>query len=402
MNSRRLMCLLLLALIGIGLAAQDAAAIPVFARKYGFECTMCHSNIPRLNDFGQLYRMNGYRLPGREDAEKTVLDVQAPVAFRTSAGYNLEQNNDASGLDDLAAMQLNGLDLLSAGLLARNIGYSMVYVPHYGESRGVVGQDGALEMASVVFSGLARTWLNVRVGRYEPAYVPFSVKRQLGVAPYEVLDMSFPGGPASSETQTGIEVSGFGRNRFAYAAGLVMGSETNAADDNPTDVYGRASYVFGAGQGQTAGQRIGVLSYLGQARPFGHIAAERENFTRVGADVSLNALHCNLAAQYLYFLDDPTLWGRPATEDQVTWSGGFAELSCLPHVNVVAFARYDYVDAPSVDNKDVNRATVGVRYYVVDNCALHGEYSYRSVKSLSPGVDDATLSFFTARVDFAF
>ena len=334
-----------------------------------------------------------------------MLEVQAPVAFRTSAGYNVEEYNDAAGESDLSALQLNGLDILSAGVLGKNIGYSMVYVPQVAPSRGVAGQDGTLEMASVVFSSLADTWLNVRVGRYEPAYVPFSVKRQLSVAPYEVLDMSFPGGPAFSETQTGIELSGWGRNRFLYAAGLVMGSETNRANDNPTDFYGRAAYVIGAGQGQTAGQRIGVLAYYGKARsavPPEPAENFKEAFTRLGGEASLNAMHCNLALQYLFSSDNAALWGGPADADKVTWSGGFAELSCLPRVDTVAFARYDYVDAPSNANADINRATVGVRYYFVDNCALHAEYSYRGVKSIVSGQDDGTLSFFTARVDFAF
>ena len=70
--------------------------------------------------------------------------------------------------------------------------------------------------------------------------------------------------------------------------------------------------------------------------------------------------------------------------------------------NAAGIVDFDFVDAPSDFGADVNRATAGVCYYFVDNCALHGEYSYRSVKSKYTGVDDATLSFFTARVDFAF
>ncbi len=401
MNSRILACLSFLALAVAGLAVQDAAAVPVFARKYGFECTMCHSNAPRLNDFGQLYRMNGYRLPGRENDEKTVLEVQAPVAFRTSAGYNLDHFNDSAGQRDLSALQVNGFDLLSGGLLGRTIGYSLVYVPQMVASRGVVGQTGNLEMASVVFSGLAQTWLNVRVGRYEPAFVPFSVKRQLSVAPYEILDMSFPGGPSFSETQTGIEVSGYGKNRFNYAAGLLTGSNLNRSDDNPTDFYGRASYVIGPGQGQTAGQRIGILGYYGKARTEELAVDTKETFSRLGGEASLNYAHCNLALEYLYGWDKAPLWGQTDGKT-VTWSGGFAELSYLPCTEAVAFARYDYVNKPSIDNQDINRGTVGVRYYFVDSCALHGEYSYRSVKSTEVGVGDAKLSAFTARVDFAF
>ena len=48
-----------LAVVAATLWAQSASAVPVFARKYGFNCTMCHSDVPRLNDFGQRFRMNG-------------------------------------------------------------------------------------------------------------------------------------------------------------------------------------------------------------------------------------------------------------------------------------------------------------------------------------------------------
>jgi hypothetical protein len=401
MRPRTLAALLFLAIALAGLWPQGANAVPVFARKYGFECTMCHSNIPRLNDFGQLYRMNGYRLPGRENEEKTVLQVQAPIAFRTSAGYNVENYNSDSETD-LSAFQLNGLDLLSAGVLARKMGYFMVYVPQMASSRGVAGQEGSLEMASVVMNHLGSQWVNLRVGRFEPAYVPFSVKRQLGVAPYEVYEAAFPGGPAFSETQSGLEFYGWGRQRLAYALGWVTGSETNQPDDVPADVYGRVSWVLGNGWGQTMGQRIGVVGYLGQARPNLRATVGQESFYRLGADASLNAFHCNLALQYLYGREDPVLWDREAGADDVTWSGGFAELSCLPRVDLVAFARFDFVDAPTGSNTDVTRATVGGRYYFVDNVALHLEYSYRTMNAAIEGADDATLSFVTARLDLAF
>ncbi len=143
----------------------------------------------------------------------------------------------------------------------------MVYVPPISAARGLAEQEGTLEMASLVLSDLAGSWLNARVGRFEPAYVPFSVKRQLSVAPYEVYDLAFPGGPALSEVQSGIELSGYGPQRFQYAAGWVDGSATNAPDDTPADFYGRAAYVINPGEGQTVGQRLGVIGYLGSARP---------------------------------------------------------------------------------------------------------------------------------------
>ena len=399
MRARRLWTLL--ALAGVLAAAWPGAvgAVPVFARKYGFQCTMCHSNMPRLNDFGVRYRMNGYRLPSRESEEKTVLQSPAPVALRTSAGYTGVARDAAAGEDE-SDFRLNGLDLLSAGTLGPKIGYFLVYLPQIGEARGVAPQDGALEMASVVFSGLVGSWLNVRAGRFEPAFVPFSVKRQLGAAPYEVYDYSFPAGPSLSETRSGLEVAGYGRGGFQYAAGVVTGSETNRTYDTPCDAYARAAYVLGAGEGQTAGQRLGLVGYLGQARPAEALggATAMQSFYRAGVDASLNVAHLNLALQYLWSRDDAALWGAA---DAAEYSGGFAELSVLPRVDLVGFARFDLVQAPDVDGRDVTRWTAGGRYYAVDNVALHLEYSYRTLVEATP-TDDAVESAVTGRADFAF
>jgi hypothetical protein len=40
---------------------QKAEAIPAFARKYDFNCNVCHvPGFPKLNDFGNLFRDRGY------------------------------------------------------------------------------------------------------------------------------------------------------------------------------------------------------------------------------------------------------------------------------------------------------------------------------------------------------
>ncbi len=225
-------------------------------------------------------------------------------------------------------------------------------------------------MASVVFSGLGSPWLNLRAGRFEPAYAAFSVKRHLGITPYEVYEYAFPGGSPFSETREGVELTGSGRG-FAYAAGLVNGSATNLPDDGPADVYARASMVIGEGEGQSAGQRIGVTGYVGRARPGradpDAVPGALESFTRVGVDASLNLAQVNLAAQWLYGNDNRTLWGRP---DDVCWNGFFAELSWQPQVQCVAFARYDLVQVPTWLGEDVTRLTGGGRYYFADNLAL--------------------------------
>lgn len=380
----------------LALQAAPAGAVPVFARKYGFSCTMCHSNYPRLNDFGARYRRNGYRLPGRENDEKTVLHSPPPVALRTTAGFNYDKlANSAS--PDVRQLQLNGLDLLSAGLISYNAGYIFVYTPVISGSRGVAPQDGSLEMASVIFSRLRSTWLNVRAGRFEPAYAAVSPKRQLSVSPYEIYNFSFPNGPALSKTQSGVEVTGYGGHGASYAAGWVNGSDTGSASQAASDFYARVEKVFGEGEGQTAGQRVGLMGYSGSAVPDSTLpAAGSKAFRRAGIDASLNYSRLNLALQYINGVDSKALWG---TGSDVNFSGGLAELSYLPATDLVWFFRYDIVDTPRSLDMNIHRWTLGGRYYPADNLALHPEYSYRKQNSAA---GDITENFFTARLDYAF
>jgi len=381
-------------------ALRPASAVPVFARKYGFNCTMCHSNFPRLNDFGWRYRTNGYQIPGREEDDKTILESPTPLAMRTTAGYVLDEFDNTPDEDDVSQFRLEGLDVLSGGLLGHNIGYFMIYTPQIDESNWVAGQPGSLEMANVMFSNLASTHLNARVGRFEPAYVPFSAKRNLTFSPYEIYDLTFPGGPAFSDTQVGIELTGYTRRGCSYAVGWIDGSGSNDKDDTPSDFYLRGAKVFGEGEGQTAGHRVGAIGYFGRSKPEGSPpGASRRSFTRWGVDASLNFPQWNVGAQWLYGSDDAQLWGTAADVDL---SGGFVEANYLPTTRLTAFGRYDWVSLPSEINEDVTRWTVGARYYLEDNLAWHTEFSRRTQDSATLGVGDATESFFTTRMDVAF
>ena len=411
MSRSKLAFLLLAAMaVPILLWPSDAGAVPVFARKYGFACTMCHSSFPRLNDFGVRFRDNGYRLPSRESEERTVLQGPAPFAARVSGGYDYDQFQDSpEAVEEVRQFRLDGLDLLSAGLMARNIGYFAVYVPQIDASRGVAGQDGTLEMASVVFSHLGSSWLNVRAGRFEPAYVAFSVKRHLSVTPYEIYDFSFPGGSAFSDTQTGLELYGQGRHGLHYAVGWLDGADSdstgaNLSDDPPADVYARVSVVFGAGEGQTAGHRIGIVGYSGKARSLtagpGSAPSDRKCYQRYGADASLNYAQLNLALQYLWGSDDEGFWGATESQD---FSGGFAELTWQPMTRLAAFARYDSVDAPDAATQEgISRTSAGARYSFADQLALHAEYSRATTSFRAPATPDMQEDFFTVRLDFAF
>jgi hypothetical protein len=53
----------ILALFLGALSTAPAQAIPIFAQRYHFHCSQCHSVLPELNAFGNYFRNHGYRLP---------------------------------------------------------------------------------------------------------------------------------------------------------------------------------------------------------------------------------------------------------------------------------------------------------------------------------------------------
>ena len=71
----------------IVLVPAEAQALPAFARKYGVACSTCHEVWPKLNDFGQLFRDNGYRM--KRDRDEPVQQPFAywPIAMRATVGY---------------------------------------------------------------------------------------------------------------------------------------------------------------------------------------------------------------------------------------------------------------------------------------------------------------------------
>ncbi|MGC8861798.1 MAG: hypothetical protein ACP5R5_03370 [Armatimonadota bacterium] len=379
--------------------ALPSEAIPVFARKYGYNCTMCHSAFPRLNDYGLRYRQNGYQLPGRENEDINVLQAQAPFAGRTSVGYNYDRIRNVPGETSVNQFQANGLDILSGGLFRRNVGYFMIYTPEIRGSRGIVPQDGNLEMANVVFSNLRSTWLNIRVGQFEPEYLPISAKRSLTYSPYEIYAFAFPSGLPLSDTQSGLELYGYGPGGFKYAAGWVNGSNSNRSDDSPADFYLRGVKIFGQGEGQTVGQRLGVLGYFGRARPDPTFpVTTRQSFNRIGLDASLNYRQLNLSLVWMKGTDDAALWNAASDVD---FTGGFAELIYQPAFDLVMFTRWDAVNPDNASGiDDIKRWTLGGRYYLYENISLHMEYSY--AKQRNPAGPDETEKFFTTRIDFAF
>ena len=124
-----------------------ANAIPAFARKYNFACNVCHvPGFPKLNDFGNLFRDQGYQL-GTDNDLPTFEGITMgfwPVSMRTTAGYELAGQKVDGAKAQTGGVWSAALDLLSFGTLHRNIAFGIVFTG----ASATPGSGGSIDLES--------------------------------------------------------------------------------------------------------------------------------------------------------------------------------------------------------------------------------------------------------------
>jgi hypothetical protein len=399
------------------LAAGPARAIPAFARKHGFNCNMCHTAFPELNDFGQRVRDDGYQIPGQEGREAGVIATPPPIAFRASTGLALAGSDAGS----TAGFGLFGFDLLASGVLHKNVSFLIIYTPRLDEpaaafSGGEPGQTGALESANLVFSNLIPGALNLRIGRFEPAVHAFSSKRSFYLfSPYEAFEFTTPNNTHSfADNQVGVEASGHFRNGFKYGCGIVNGTGANPDNNRNKDVYLNLFQTFGRGDGQTAGQRIGVFGYYGWQptrvdsafmSPTGETdGSGNKAFYRIGLDGSFNWKTLNVECLWMKGADDKA-FNTIEPNENYAYTGWLAKIDYAALINnrLMASVLFNRVSPPDADEERRVDTMAGlVRYYLGDwsavNIAVHGEVARRTTGDADKTAD----TIYSLLLDFSF
>ncbi len=451
--------------------SSPAQAIPAFARKYDLPCSVCHlPSFPKLNDFGNTFRDHGYQLGNDNDLPvyEALTKGYWPVAFRTTVGYQsatLHHAGDGAtaGLSSnltSGSFGFTGLDILSFGLLARDITYGLVYTPGLGSAGfGAGGDEGDLEAAFVRLDNLFHSnyLMNVKVGKYElelPASekrsptlnTPFVIYHYMAGTPY-VTSLDNPGllptqtyaNPNDfglGENHPGLELSGIrttpGEGMFRYSLNALSNSDLNTGGSGggrTLNFYGRVTQSLGGGYGVVSGQRLGLIGVYGEAPtrpsalclppnpPCGATGGGGKSFYRVGGDLSLTLLaQLNLIMAYLHGNDSKALFlsqGIVGARDAV-WDGGFIELDYNPAQwsEWLFIYRYDLIRNShqgdptfSAHFNNVDSHTLMARYNFnistrVDTTA-HVEYNYFKTKGTSPSGNDQMGQTVLAAFDFA-
>jgi hypothetical protein len=306
--------------------ASTAHAVPAFARKYQTSCQTCHIVFPKLNAFGEAFRLRGYRMPGEtEDMVK-----QPPVSLGSPAykklwpqaiwpgeiassvplavNVKLADVNVSSIDEDGAASSIKNdlqfpqeVNVFGAGTLGEHVSY-------LGEITFGENPDGSvaveLEHAHMGFdSPFGREDLfHFRIGKFAPNLVDGF--QEMWIATDAGIDTLFAYNPIGINGGTGLAedaspspislpaivrgVEGYGiiQHRAMWVAGLANGigpganGTTGRFDgNNAKDVYARFDYKIGGMglDGDTGGKpipeknwrdnsvRIGAFTYGGDA-----------------------------------------------------------------------------------------------------------------------------------------
>ncbi|MBI3355959.1 MAG: hypothetical protein HY038_04165 [Nitrospirae bacterium] len=368
---------------------KNANAIPAFARKYGFSCNVCHvPGFPKLNDTGNLFRDQGYQLGADQDipTHESISMGYFPLSFRTTVGYQRASvRTDGTGITT-GGFGFTGLDILSFGILDRNIAFGVVFTPGLGSAGfGTGASDSDLESAFVRLMRLERFvgvksepgdyLVNLRVGKFE-LDVPFSEKRSPTLNTPFVMYHYLPGTPytatisgtstssylnpnsfAIGENQPGAEVTGIkktsatsGYFRYSLAAlttnafsgplsGCSAGTTCGTGGRN-VNFYGHMTQSFG-GYGVVTGQRIGIFGAYGTAPTVVNatcptcqaVAGSGQPFSRIGGDVSLTFDgQWNLFGAVMHGNDSKNLFVSQGivNAQNASWNGAFVELDWHP------------------------------------------------------------------------
>jgi hypothetical protein len=428
-----------LAALGLLLAATQAAyGIPAFARKYGLRCSDCHEAWPKLNNFGQMFKDNGYQLMTGHDAPIYQQAAYFPIMFRTNVMWHRESDNrvatdivpgnPAMGQVEskvtTSGFDISGLDIWTAGTLYKNISFAV---------EPDIDSSGKVHLITywVRFDNLLGSrWLNLKVGEFELDNV-ISEDRELFTSNqggfYQSYHFTPPGDRTSfglGDHQLGAELLGHSSNGYTRYSISVLNS-TDGQVGSPTKTYDTyADFMQGFELPKLGLQKVGAFAYVGErptffqtsnGAPIAGTGMGNRSFSRTGVYGLWYAGKFDLSTFYLHGSDNVFLGnGVQANQPSAlppgaagpTWNGGFAELHYTYNPQLILLSKFETVQMSRAANPslrknlgDVRVWTVGYRWYPIMSpragLAWYQEYSRNLTTGTAPltGRDDTSSSY---------
>ena len=404
-------------------SAPKSSAIPAFARKYSLPCSACHTAWPELNNFGQVFRDNGYQLENDRDSPIWQNPTYWPMTFRITPQWHRENTDhqpvdatpgDPTTLGEGKVLQhgfdLSGVDIWAAGTLYKDISFSVL---PSSDSSG----NFHFENAFVRFDNLLKSrWLNVKLGKFELDNL-VSEKRFLFLSANGGLYQTYhfaPAGDANDfglgDNQLGVELMGHSVNSYTrYSVSLLSSNSGNVGlpSNRTYDAHLAFSQAFQVGR--MGLQRLGGYAYIGRRPTFSQTSSGvpipgtgsgNKPFYRVGFAGNLNILDgkWEFLPFFMHGYDNvflgtstPANQALPPGARAPTWNGGFLESHYFVNPKLVLTGRYELIrmsrqalSATPSEQGNIDAYSFGYRWYPImfsrAGLAQHTEYSI--VKSI--------------------
>jgi len=324
---KRWLTVLALGLCEVAVLASPADAIPPFARRYRVSCQLCHSPVPRLNEFGEQFAANGFMFAPGEEPRDTIatgdplLDLAAtfPIGLRIDAYTQaLTEVQDETRVDFQIPY---GIKLFSSGLITKNISY---YLYFFLSERGEVA---GLEDAYVQFSDLGGSGVSLIAGQFQVSDPLFKRELRLEFEDYQVYRVRVGDTRADLTYDRGLMALYSPWSGGDLSVQVVTGRGLDPTGQNRQ--FDRDPWKnFALRYSQDVGPlRLGVFGLIGREEADG----VENDFTVFGPDATLQlARTLELNAQYLRRSDDDPFFGLAGEPVDTDVDGGFAELIWSP------------------------------------------------------------------------
>ena len=371
------------------LFAQQAAAIPAFARKYDMSCNTCHAAVPKLKPYGEEFAGNGFRLEGKEPPrflretgdDWLQLMRELPLAIRLEGHAAWEPQK--TGKTDFQAPWI--LKLLSGGVVTERVSYYFYFF--FSEK----GEQAGIEDAFLQYNNFFDIDLDLTVGQFQVSDPLFKRELRLSRADYLVYGLRPPDSRIDLKYDRGIVLSlGLPTGTDLVLEGL-NGNGIGSLEGGSFDRDQYKNVMFRVSQEAGEMIRLGGFGYVGKEA--GGLLGATNSVWMAGPDATVSLGPVEVNAQYVERRDGNPSFLAAGGKTAAT-RGAFVEMLYSPdwdHSRWYGVLLWNWGESEfhlETLGRKYQTGTGHVGYLLARNLRLTAEYTYdflRKANTISVG-----------------